>query len=587
MRNNRESIISYTTKIRVFFKHFILINLLFISFAYPLSDTNDNRSQLIFVDDNGNDSYVMQKAFEAEILAQNRDYQEASEIYQEIINKSDDPEIARRATQLAGLANNYELMLENSEIWLKLADEKDKVTIRHVRISIFLTLKKTEPAIYETLEVIKNSKDKDKFALVYDTLKVFEDETIKEIFDIVYKKYQNEYLANFYYTQVLLNNAYFEDAIKVIKKAYKFKEFKKKESRWGIFLAEAYYELGEADQSIKTLKDYLGYSPKNIYLNNYYINILTKERRYDDALEHYRFMSANKLINFSDLTTAKKMALLNIEAGKFKDSAAFIDSIKEKDINSFNYLKGLVNSKKNNYKKAENFFKEVENDDPNYFNSVKEFSKIKIKNKEYTLLKKFFKDQYKNLNGMSDLEIRLILIETEIFYNEKKFKHSMSRINSGLEKYKNHGAFLYTRAIVAEKLDRFDILEKDLKKLIELEPKNAQAYNALGYTWANNNIRLNEAHKYIDEALSLEPNDAAILDSKGWILFRLGSYKKAEPYFARALKYSDDSEIVSHFVQVLIKLGKKKKARKIFSKYIKLNPDDEKLNEIKNFLNEI
>tara|TARA_B100000575_G_scaffold211845_1_gene172805 strand:- start:96 stop:1685 length:1590 start_codon:yes stop_codon:yes gene_type:complete len=529
----------------------------------------------------------MQKAFEAEILAQNRDYQRASEIYQEIINKSDDPEIARRATQLAGLANNYKLMLENSEIWLKLADEKDKVTIRHVRISIFLSLKRTKPAIEETLEAIKNSKDKDKFALVYDTLKVFEDETIKEIFDVIYKKYENEYLAYFYYTQVLLNNEYFEDAIKVIKKAYKFKEFKKKESRWGIFLAEAYYELGEADQSIKTLKDYLGYSPKNIYLNNYYINILTKERRYDDALEHYRFMSANKLINFSDPSTAKKMALLNIEAGKFKDSMVFIDSIKEKDINSFNYLKGLVNSKKNNYKEAENFFKEVENDDPNYFDSVKEFSKIKIKKKEYILLKNFFKDQYKNLNGMSDLEIRLILIETEIFYNEKKFKHSMSRINSGLEKYKNHGAFLYTRAIVAEKLDRFDILEKDLKKLIELEPKNAQAYNALGYTWANNNIRLNEAHKYIDEALSLEPNDAAILDSKGWILFRLGSYKKAEPYFVRALKYSDDSEIVSHFVQVLIKLGKKKKAKRIFSKYIKLNPDDEKLNEIKSLLNEI
>ena len=188
---------------------------------------------------------------------------------------------------------------------------------------------------------------------------------------------------------------------------------------------------------------------------------------------------------------------------------------------------------------------------------------------------------------MSDLEIRLILIETEIFYNEKKFKYSMNRINSGLEKYKNNGAFLYTRALVAEKLDRFDILEEDLKKLIKLEPDNAQAYNALGYTWANNNINLKEAHEYIDEALSLEPNDAAILDSKGWILFRLGSYKKAEPYFIKALKYSDDSEIVSHFVQVLLKLGKTNKAKKIFSKYIKLNPEDEKLNELKNLLNEI
>ena len=80
MSNNRESIISYTTKIRVFFKHFLAINLLFISFAYPLSNTNDNQFQLIFVDDKENESYVLQKAFEAEILARNRDYQEALKI---------------------------------------------------------------------------------------------------------------------------------------------------------------------------------------------------------------------------------------------------------------------------------------------------------------------------------------------------------------------------------------------------------------------------------------------------------------------------------------------------------------------------
>ena len=121
----------------------------------------------------------MQKAFEAELLAKNHNYEAASEIYQEIINKSDDPEIAKRATQLAGLINDYNLMLENSSVWLKLAEEKDKTTIRHVRISIFLSLDKTKQAINETLAAIRNSKDKDKFALVYDTLRVFEDNKVK------------------------------------------------------------------------------------------------------------------------------------------------------------------------------------------------------------------------------------------------------------------------------------------------------------------------------------------------------------------------------------------------------------------------
>ena len=70
--------------------------------------------------------------------------------------------------------------------------------------------------------------------MVYDTLRVFEDNKVKQIFDVVFKKYKSEYLVHFYYAQVLLNNNQFEEAINVVKKAYEFDEFKKKE-RWGIF----------------------------------------------------------------------------------------------------------------------------------------------------------------------------------------------------------------------------------------------------------------------------------------------------------------------------------------------------------------
>ena len=585
MQSHLRSYIGYSTKIVVFFKHFLIINILFISFAYPLSNTNEENYIRINENNSEIDSYAMQKAFEAEILVKNQEYDKAAKIYQELSIKSDDPEIAKRATQLAGYANNYELMLKSSDRWLDLAE--DKTTVRHIRISIFLSLDKIEFATKETLHVIKNSKDKDRFALVYDTIKVFDDSAIKKIFDKVYAKYKNEYLAHFYYVQVLLNNNEYEEAIKIVNKAYRFEEFNKKESRWGIFLADAYNELGKKELSISTLKEYLSYSPKDLYLNQYYARILTLHEKYEEAIKHYRFMSANKLIDFSDPSVAKKMALLNIEAKKFIDATTFIESLNDKDINSYNYLYGVFNFKKNKYKKAEIFFKKVEQNNNNYINAVKRISKIKIENEEFDSLKKFFKLQYNNIQNNKDLEIRLILVETEIFFNEEKYDHSMNRINYGLEKYNDNGSFLYTRALVAEQLNRMDILENDLKKLIKLEPKNAQALNALGYTWANKNINLNEAHEYIDKALILEPNDAAILDSKGWVLYRLGSYKKAEKYFVRALKLSEDSEIISHFIQLLIKLNKINKAKKIYAKYIKIKPKDKKLNELKKILNEI
>ena len=576
---------SFIIKIGLFIKHFIIINILFISLAYPLSNTSEDNQTIIKVVETKSQSHIMQKAFEAELLVKNFKYKEAAKIYYDICMESDDSEVAKRATQLAGYANDYELMLKSSKRWLEIS--KDEIAVRHVRISIFLALNKINEATKETLLAIKISKDKDKFALVYDTIKVFDDQSVKKLFDSVYKKYKDEYLANFYYVQILLNNSEYEKTINIIKSIDRFEDFSKKESRWGIFLANAYYEIGKEDLAVKTLKEYLEFSPKNLNLNQYYVTILTLQEKYIEAIKHYRFMSANKLISFSDVETSKKMALLNIEAKKFIDAKTFINSLKEKDINSYYYISGLLNSRNNKDTIAEDFFNKVSVDNKNYIDSVKEVAKIKVRKKDFLSLKKFFEFQSKKVNNNTSMHMRLILIETEIFFNAEKFDYAMKKINFGLEKYKNNGAFLYTRALVAEKVNRMDIVESDLMKLIQLEPENAQALNALGYTWANNNIKLKEANSYIDKALAMEPNDAAILDSKGWVLYKLGNYSESEKYLMRALKLNDDSEIVSHVIQLLVKVDKIKDAKNVYKKYIKLKPKDKILIELKKILDEI
>ena len=576
---------SFIIKIELFIKHFIIINILFISLAYPLSNTSEDNQTIIKVVETKSQSHIMQKAFEAELLVKNFKYKEAAKIYYDICMESDDSEVAKRATQLAGYANDYELMLKSSKRWLEIS--KDEIAVRHVRISIFLALNKIDEATKETLLAIKISKDKDKFALVYDTIKVFDDQSVKKIFDSVYKKYKDEYLANFYYVQILLNNNEYEKTINIIKAIDRFENFSKKESRWGIFLANAYYETGKEDLAVKTLKEYLEFSPKNLNLNQYYVTILTLQEKYIEAIKHYRFMSANKLISFSDVETSKKMALLNIEAKKFIDAKTFINSLKEKDINSYYYISGLLNVRNNKDAIAEDFFNKVSIDNKNYIDSVKEVANIKVRKKDFLSLKKFFEFQSKKVNNNTSMHMRLILIETEIFFNAEKFDHAMKKINFGLEKYKNNGAFLYTRALVAEKVNRMDIVESDLMKLIQLEPENAQALNALGYTWANNDIKLKEANSYIDKALAMEPNDAAILDSKGWVLYKLGNYNESEKYLMRALKLNDDSEIVSHVIQLLVKVDKIKDAKNVYKKYIKLKPKDKILIELKKILDEI
>ena len=220
---------SNINKIGLFFKQFIIINILFITSAYPLSNTPEQKLKNLSVSNSQIDSIIMQKAFEAELLVKNLDYKRAAKIYSEISKKSEDPEISKRATQIAGYSNNYEMMLESSERWLELSE--DKITVRHVRISILLALNKIDLATKETLLAIKISKDKDKFALAYDTIKVFEDHVIKKIFDEVYKQYKDQYLANFYYVQVLLDNHEYEEALKLVNSVKKCTEFSKKASR--------------------------------------------------------------------------------------------------------------------------------------------------------------------------------------------------------------------------------------------------------------------------------------------------------------------------------------------------------------------
>ena len=105
--------------------------------------------------------------------------------------------------------------------------------------------------------------------------------------------------------------------------------------------------------------------------------------------------------------------------------------------------------------------------------------------------------------------------------------------------------------MAAEKVNRIDMLETNLRKLIQMRPDHAHAYNALGYTLADRNQRLTEAHQLIEKALKLAPDDAFIMDSMGWVLYRMGRTREALDYLQRAYTLRPDAEIAAHLGEVL------------------------------------
>ena len=160
-------------------------------------------------------------------------------------------------------------------------------------------------------------------------------------------------------------------------------------------------------------------------------------------------------------------------------------------------------------------------------------------------------------------------------------------IDRALQQFPDNVQLRYHRGLFAAELGLLELHEQDMRAVIAKQPDNAHAYNALGYTLAENNLRLDEALMLIDAALALEPEDPFILDSMGWVYFRLGDTKRALMYLRRAIALADDAEIAAHLGEVLWSKGQKREAREIWRRGQQWAPDNRTLtNTMKRLLGE-
>ena len=147
-------------------------------------------------------------------------------------------------------------------------------------------------------------------------------------------------------------------------------------------------------------------------------------------------------------------------------------------------------------------------------------------------------------------------------------------LTQALDAHPDDPDLLYDTAMVAEKLDKIDVAEQRLKRLIELTPENAQALNALGYTLVDRTPRTQEGYVLIEKALKLSPDDPFIQDSMGWALYRMGKLDDAEAYLRKALAARQDAEIAAHLGEVLWAKGDRATAQEIWQSQLKATPDN-------------
>lgn len=182
-------------------------------------------------------------------------------------------------------------------------------------------------------------------------------------------------------------------------------------------------------------------------------------------------------------------------------------------------------------------------------------------------------------NYRSEL-VRLYRAEADLLVRAEDLEGALALYDQALLEKPRNTDLLYARAMVAARADRVSELERDLRDILSREPNNADALNALGYTLADKTDRYQEALALIERAVKLKPEDHYIIDSLGWVLFRLGRYQESAKQLRKAFAIRADTEVAAHLGEVLLTMGNKDEARAVLGKALESASDNTKLNEL-------
>lgn len=175
--------------------------------------------------------------------------------------------------------------------------------------------------------------------------------------------------------------------------------------------------------------------------------------------------------------------------------------------------------------------------------------------------------------GSGEVALDAFLLEAELLRVRSDHEGVLAVYGRALAAFTDEPALLYARALAYERVDRVAEAEADLRRLIDVDPENADALNALGYTLADRTDRYQEALGYIERALEMKPDSPAILDSMGWVLFRLQRLEDALDYLQRAFALQPDPEIAAHLGEVLWQLGRRDEAEAAWQQGLDAGPD--------------
>ncbi len=326
-------------------------------------------------------------------------------------------------------------------------------------------------------------------------------------------------------------------------------------------------------EALAVLANYLGKYPDSREVRINYARTLVAEKRYGDARGEFQRL-VTRFPDNAEVVLA--VGLLSMQLNDYDAAEATLKrllSLDYPDRDSVRLYLGQIAEDRKILPEALRWYGEIVHGE-HYLTAQMRYAQVLAKQGKL----EDGRAHLRNISAANDRQrTQLLLAEAALLRDAGQARTAFELVDGALGKEPDNPELLYDHAMLAEKVDRLDALELSLRTLIQLRPRHAHAYNALGYSLADRNIRLAEARQLIEQALALAPDDAFIIDSMGWVMYRLGDVDSALTHLRRAFSERQDAEIASHLVEVLWMSGKRAEAQQVWSDASQKNPGNEAL----------
>ncbi len=523
---------------------------------------------------------LLERSLLAEIAAQRGRFAESAELYLELVRETRDPRIARRATEIALHARRPETALAAARLWLE--SDPESPFARQTMIGLlaaagrFDELKVALPA---WLAADPKQLGSNLMRLNRLFARGGDRKAVRAIVDQVTAPYLDLPEAHFARAQAAFEARDLPAARAALEKALELK------SDWelaALFRAQITEDRAVA---LEQLGRFVAANPGAREARIAYARVLANERRYAEARREFRALlelaGADPARN-GDIVFA--VAVLSLQLGDTQEAEKYLRlliQIKHPEADRARHFLGQIAEDRKQWEEARQWYESVGSGE-HYLPARLKLAQMLAKQGKLDAAR----ETLRNTEASSRRErVQLIIGEAQLLREAGRIADAHAVVVEALQRQPDEPELLYEAGLLAERLGRVDELESRLRRLIEIRPDHAHAYNALGFSLADRNIRLAEARALIEKALELAPDDPFILDSHGWVLFRQGESEAALQVLQRAFSLRADPEIAAHLGEVLWSVGRKDEARQTWEKARKENPGNEVLAEtIKRFL---